>query len=129
MPPAYVLRGRQCLSVHKGVGGGGGIHLHPIRLYLHWFQVLSEGCTPSPYHTFTGPSSLCWQGQDRVLTTTPSRPARTGWGTPWPEQDGVPPPPWPGLDGVPLPGTGYAWTGYAAGGTTLADSRRRTFLF
>ena len=29
----------------------------------------------------------------------------------------------------PLPGTGYAWTGYAADGAPLAVSRRRTFLF
>ena len=38
-------------------------------------------------------------------------------GTP-PGQNGVPPTPW----------TGYAWPGYAAGGTPLAVSRRRTVL-
>ena len=37
------------------------------------------------------------------------RPGRTGWGSP-PEMVGT-------------------WTGYAAGGTPLAVSRRRTFLF
>ena len=36
------------------------------------------------------------------------------------DRDGVNPPP---------PRTGYAGTGYAAGGTPLAVSRRRTFLF
>ena len=44
--------------------------------------------------------------------------ARTGWGTPWPIQDGV-----------PLSQISYAWTGYAAGGTHLPVSCRRTVLF
>ena len=53
----------------------------------------------------------------------PSQP-RTRWGTP--PLSGT------GLDGVPPPPlwrTGYAWTGYGAGGTPLAVSRRMTFLF
>ena len=55
---------------------------------------------------------------------------------PRPGQDGLPSR--LGLDGVPQeksglgtppPGTGYAWTGYAVGGTPLAVSRMRTVLF
>ena len=52
--------------------------------------------------------------------------ARTGWGTPQPRLDGVTPPHL-GQDGV-HPGTGYAWTGYAADGTPLVVFRRRTVL-
>ena len=54
-------------------------------------------------------------------------PARSGWGTPWPGQDGIP----PARDGVPPPPLriDYAWTGYAARGTPLAVSCRRTFLY
>ena len=37
-----------------------------------------------------------------------------------PEENGVSPP--------PPPGTGYAYTGYGAGGTPLAVSRRRTLF-
>ena len=76
-------------------------------------------------------------GQDLVPL-----PARSGWGTSL-TRTGVPPvrsewgtPPatleWgttlpPARTGV-LPRTCYAWTGYAAGGTPLAVSHRRTFL-
>ena len=52
--------------------------------------------------------------------------ARSGWGTPPPGRTGVPPPGQVRM-GNPL-GTGYTWTGYAAGGTPLAVSRRRTVL-
>ena len=56
-----------------------------------------------------GYRSFIWDrtGQDGVL------PSGTG-------QGGVPSP--------PPSGTGYAWTGYGAGGTPLAVSRRRTFF-
>ena len=51
-----------------------------------------------------------------------------GMGTPWPDQDGVPPPQL-GTGYKPLsPGISYAWESYPAGGTPLAVSRRRTFL-
>ena len=135
-------------------GGGGGEYSISIPEYFHWPHVLSGGGTPS-HNTFTGPMSFPWgtpvtcpgsllrgypiprrgggatpvpgggipkPGQDGV-----PHPARIGWGTPGqvrmgypPGQDRVPPPP---------PGIGYAWTDYAAGGTPLAVSQKRTVLF
>ena len=75
------------------------------------------GFTPSPSHnTSTGPMSFLGgtpvTGPFREGYPMTGYPlARSGWGPP------------------ALPGTGYAWTGYAAGGTHLAVSHRRSVLF
>ena len=87
--------------------------------------------TPPP--TWTGWGTHHHPGQDgvppsQVRMEYPS-PSQDRMGYLQPGQDGVPlPPPRPGQDGVP-PGTCYAWTGYAAGGTLFAVSCRRTVLF
>ena len=73
----------------------------------------------------TARSRWATPGKDRMGHPPP--PARSGWGTPWSGQDGVP----IGQDGVPSPPpprTGYAWTGYATDGTPLAVPSRRTVL-
>ena len=96
---------------------------------------LVDGGTPSPSNnTFTGPRSLLGGGTLAVIGVPSIQErmgyllSRRGWGTPYLGQDRMRyPPSGIGQDGVPPSGTGYAWTGYSAGGTPLAVSRR-TFL-
>ena len=108
-----------CPPTGGGRGGGGVSHLHTI--------ILPTGSMSFP--------------EDTPVTSPRSLPG----GHPSPRQGSTPQ---PGQDEVPLPNQvkigypsqvrmgypppprqiGYAWTGYAAGSTPLAVSRRRTFL-
>ena len=123
-------------------------HLHPIILPLvpcpFW------GC-PSDWSQV--PSWGVHQSQAGGCTPVPGGciPVLAGWGTPLPGQNEVPlirdrmeypltmsewgntlartgVPPSQVRMGYPCQ-TGYAWTGYATGGTPFAVSRRRTVLF
>ena len=108
--------------------GEGYPHLHPIILLLvpcpcsgvpQWlipgplggYPVPGVGGTP----VLTG-AVYPQPGQDEVAHSQDRMGyllAKSGWGTPWPGQDGVPP----------------AWSGYAVGSMPLAFCDRRTFLF
>ena len=121
-------------SVCSHRGGGGVYPLHPTILPL--VSCPFQGGTPSPSHnTSTGPMSF---PGDTPVTGPRSLPGGTpGWVPPSQVRMGYPPlarsgcgTPQPGKDGVPPPTkTGYAWTGYAAGGKPLAVSRRRTVMY
>ena len=102
------------LSVQTRGGGGGLPHLHPIIFPL----------VPCPFWRDTPVTGPRWSeylsprwGEVPQSQAGEVPPFRPGWGT-RPARTGVPFP----------PETGYAWTGYAAGGTPLSVSRRRTLV-
>ena len=130
LPPAYEVRGKiiiwhalcMCLSTRGGVSWPGS----SPRL----------AGVPHPSWWGGGFSHPSWQGgvspssQWGITTIFPNGDSHHSWWRYWmsyypPCQDmyGITqlPPPAPGMDGT--------WTGYAAGSTPFAGSRRRTFLF
>ena len=119
-------------SVYTHLGGGGGLTSSPSHNTSTSPMSFGGGSTPS-HNTSTGPMSFlsplggggCPSDWSRVpsLGVPQSQmgvlPARSGWGTI--------------VEVFPVVSifhsAGYAWTGYAAGGTPLVVSRMRTFLF
>ena len=117
------------LYFHKSLSANRGIPIHPDRV-----EGIPSFPMGVPLSFLMGVTPIL---PDRGITTLPDEgypiqdwmryPYWTGWGTPHKDRIGVIP--IYGLDEVPPPaGMDGTWTGYAAGGTPLVVSHRRTFL-